>query len=200
MPLLPLLFLLLSFDGSTPWPPSCPEARVLTEQVDRLPGTIRVRRQGPDRWSCTFEYTAPRGTTSVALAGGFNGWSTTATPMRRSGDRWTATIDLGPGMHSYKFVRNGDEWLSDPRNVLTEPDGFGGINSRFGLAVADPDAPVLWARFYELGTQRPFFCDRDGVRKYDFNQIGKERRNGYSWYGSYGHDVLKAYAEWSQRH
>ena len=68
------------------------------------------------------------------------------------------------------------------------------------LAVADPDAPVLWARFYELGTQRPFFCDRDGVRKYDFNQIGKERRNGYSWYGSYGHDVLKAYAEWSQRH
>ena len=142
MPLLPLLFLLLSFDGSTPWPPSCPEARVLTEQVDRLPATIRVHRQEPDRWSCTFEYTAPRGTTSVALAGGFNGWSTTATPMRRSGDRWTATIDLGAGMHSYKFVRNGDEWLSDPRNGLTEPDGFGGINSRFGLAVADPDAPA----------------------------------------------------------
>ena len=68
------------------------------------------------------------------------------------------------------------------------------------VTVPDPDAPMLWARFYELGTQRPFFCDRDGVRKYDFNQIGKERRNGYSWYGSYGHDVLKAYAEWSQGH
>lgn len=24
------------------------------------------------------------------------------------------------------------------------------------------DCPTLWARFYELETNRPFFCDRDG--------------------------------------
>ena len=31
--------------------------------------------------------------------------------------------------------------------------------------VADPKAPPLWARFYEIGTNRPFFCGRDGVKK-----------------------------------
>lgn len=26
------------------------------------------------------------------------------------------------------------------------------------------DCPVLWARFYELDTNRPFFSDRDGIK------------------------------------
>ena len=137
-----LLILLLPREVPAVWPPSCPEARILTQQVDRVPGSVRVRTLGPDRWRCTFAYSAPPGTRSVSLAGSFNGWSTTATPMRRGTDRWTTTLELGPGMHSYKFVRNGDEWLPDPRNAVTEPDGFGGVNSRIGLGVPDPDAPV----------------------------------------------------------
>ncbi len=136
-----LLILLLPREVPASWPPSCPEARVLTRQVDRVPASVRISRQGSDRWRCTFEFVAPPDTGSVSLAGDFNGWSTTATPMRRGADRWTATLELGPGMHSYKFVRNGDEWLPDPRNAMTEPDGFGGANSRLGLAVPDPDAP-----------------------------------------------------------
>ena len=31
------------------------------------------------------------------------------------------------------------------------------------------DCPTLWARFYELETNRPFFCDRDGIKKYDIS-------------------------------
>lgn len=48
--------------------------------------------------------------------------------------------------------------------------------------VDDPSAPPLWARFYEIGTNRPIFCDRDGVKKYSLADIGPERRNGYRWY------------------
>lgn len=55
------------------------------------------------------------------------------------------------------------------------------------------------ARFYELETNRPFFCDRDGVPKYDIAQIGEERRNGYAWYGNWGEGVAKAYAKWPHR-
>lgn len=66
--------------------------------------------------------------------------------------------------------------------------------------IKDPAAPPLWARFYEIETGRPFFCDRDGVKKYDIAEIGHERRNGYSWYGNWGEKVAKRYAEWKSLH
>ena len=60
------------------------------------------------------------------------------------------------------------------------------------------DCPTLWARFYELETNRPFFCDRDGIKKYDISEIGHERRNGYSWYNKDGSKVLKRYEKWKK--
>lgn len=50
------------------------------------------------------------------------------------------------------------------------------------VVVPDPQAPPLWARFYELGTNRPIFCGRDSVVKYSLAEIEYERRNGYRWY------------------
>ena len=50
------------------------------------------------------------------------------------------------------------------------------------VVVKDPKALPLWARFYELRTNRPFFCGRDGVVKYQLSEIEHERRNGYAWY------------------
>lgn len=60
------------------------------------------------------------------------------------------------------------------------------------------DCPPLWARFYELDTNRPFFSDRDGVKMYDISEIGYERRNGYSWYNNDGIKVLKKYEKWKK--
>ena len=60
------------------------------------------------------------------------------------------------------------------------------------------DCPPLWARFYTLEDNRPFFCDRDGVKRFDLSQIGHERRNGYKWYNSDGLKVLKRYEEWKK--
>lgn len=48
--------------------------------------------------------------------------------------------------------------------------------------VDDASAPPLWARFYELGTNRPIFSGRDSVIKYSMAEIEYERRNGYRWY------------------
>ncbi len=63
----------------------------------------------------------------------------------------------------------------------------------------DPSARLLWARFYEIGTNRPFFCDRDGVVKYDIEEIGSERRGGYTWYGNWGESLATEYAKWPYR-
>ena len=63
---------------------------------------------------------------------------------------------------------------------------------------ARPDAPPLWARFYEIGTNRPFFCGRDGVKKDTLAEIEAERRNGYAWYGDWGRRVLERHARWEK--
>ena len=62
--------------------------------------------------------------------------------------------------------------------------------------VADATAADMWARFYTLTDNRPFFCDRDGIMKYSLTEIGYERRNGYSWYNTSGNDVMTAYNSW----
>lgn len=62
------------------------------------------------------------------------------------------------------------------------------------------DCPPLWARFYTLEDNRPFFSDRDGVKKFDISEIGHERRNGYSWYNSDGLKVFKKYEQWKKKH
>jgi PelA/Pel-15E family pectate lyase len=67
------------------------------------------------------------------------------------------------------------------------------------VMIPDPQAPALWARFYDLKTGQPYVCDRDGVPKPKLADIGHERRNGYSWFGEYARDLLnKDYPAWKK--
>lgn len=65
--------------------------------------------------------------------------------------------------------------------------------------ISDPSAPPLWARFYDLQTQQPIFCSRDGIPKKTIAEISHERRNGYSWLGTYAAELLqKHYPQWKK--
>jgi len=67
-------------------------------------------------------------------------------------------------------------------------------------AVQDPGAPPIWARFYEIDTNRPFMANRDGIKVYTLAEVARERRTGYSWYGYYPKDLLeKDYPAWHAR-
>ena len=67
--------------------------------------------------------------------------------------------------------------------------------------VADPDAGPLWARFYEIGSNRPIFLDRDSVVRYSFSEIGQERRTGYAYYGGWaGRLLADEYPRWREKH
>ena len=67
-------------------------------------------------------------------------------------------------------------------------------------AVDDQAAEPLWARFYELGTNRPIFTGRDRVIRYDFNEIERERRVGYAYYGRWPARLLAdEYPRWRAR-
>jgi len=59
---------------------------------------------------------------------------------------------------------------------------------------------TIWARFYEIGTNRPFFSGRDSEKKYDLRQIDVERRTGYGWYGTWPATLLLVdYPKWLQK-
>jgi 1,4-alpha-glucan branching enzyme len=74
-----------------------------------------------------FTLQDPRAT-QVFIAGTFNDWHPSATPMVAVGDgRWIKTLELEPGTHEYLFVIDG-RWVADPGSAITVPNPFGGIN------------------------------------------------------------------------
>jgi PelA/Pel-15E family pectate lyase len=88
-------------------------------------------------------------------------------------------------IHNKKLVRKLDESL---------PKGYDNV------VVEDPEAGPLWARFYEIGTNRPIFVGRDGIVKYKLEEIEYERRVGYSYLRNYAEDLLeKDYPEWQKK-
>ena len=64
------------------------------------------------------------------------------------------------------------------------------------IVVADENAPPLWARFYNIETNEPFFVSRDGVPQKNVADIAYERRNGYAWYGNWPAKLIAEYETW----
>ncbi len=75
----------------------------------------------------TFSFTAPDAM-SVMLVGDFTHWQAQPSPMRKAADgAWTASVELPPGTHSYRFIVDGD-WRDDPACVIRVPNPYGGEN------------------------------------------------------------------------
>ena len=68
------------------------------------------------------------------------------------------------------------------------------------IVIPDGNAKPMWARFYEIGTNKPIFSGRDGVKKYSLAEIESERRNGYAWLGYWPETLLRTeYPAWKTR-
>jgi len=59
------------------------------------------------------------------------------------------------------------------------------------VLLPDPSAPPLWARFYELGSNRPLYMDRDSKPNYDYAKVSYERRSGYGYHTAGPADLIK---------
>jgi PelA/Pel-15E family pectate lyase len=99
-----------------------------------------------------------------------------------------------PGPDVVRAVEAGARWFDKVKLTGIRQK----VVNRDKVVVKDPDAPPLWARFYEIPTMRPIFSGRDSVIKYDIAEIEPERRNGYAWYGDWGAKVASGYARWSK--
>lgn len=109
-----------------------------------------------------FRLVPPRAVRTVNLAGTFNGWDKGATPMTQDGDAWTVSVKLKPGRYEYKFVLDGEDWITDPKGANVS-DGNGHMNSVLMLVpydytkAASPNDGVIATSALEHRTEVPYF-------------------------------------------
>ena len=78
-----------------------------------------------------------------------------------------------------------------------DPSLAGGFDR---VVIKDSNAAPLWARFYEIGPNRPIFVGRDGIIKYNVAEIEAERRRGYQWYVSTPASLIEEdYPAWRRK-
>jgi diguanylate cyclase (GGDEF)-like protein len=66
----------------------------------------------------------------VSVVGNFNGWDVQADPMHPQDDgSFSSKVHLIPATYEYKFVLNGESWISDPASGEYISDGYWGQNS-----------------------------------------------------------------------
>jgi PelA/Pel-15E family pectate lyase len=56
---------------------------------------------------------------------------------------------------------------------------------------SNSNASPIWSRFYEIGTNKPLFSNRNGDSLYALKDVEQERRAGYSWYGAWPSALIK---------
>ena len=81
-----------------------------------------------------FVLDAP-GANAVAVAGDFSEWEPTFELQDADGDGvWTGRVPVEPGVHTYMFLIDGNEWQTDPRADRYQDDGFGNRNAVLAVA------------------------------------------------------------------
>ncbi len=91
-----------------------------------------------------FRYPVGGGASSVELRGDFKtgGWESGA-PMQIEGTRWRVEVPAPDGTTiRYKFLVNGNDWLTDPFNPNSEGDGTGGENSVVTVSCEHTECPM----------------------------------------------------------
>jgi PelA/Pel-15E family pectate lyase len=97
-------------------------------------------------------------------------------------------------------VKYAMEWLEQHQITGIRVENRPGADGKRNIVVVeDAQAQPLLARFYDLETGKPFFSDRDGVKRSSITEIGPERRNGYSWYNDDLLELQKDYRQWLKK-
>jgi PelA/Pel-15E family pectate lyase len=105
-----------------------------------------------------------------------------------------------PSPEIKKSIQGAISWFDKHRIKTTRWDSFTNSEGKKDRRiVTDPNAGDMWARFYDLETELPFVCDRDGIKKKTLEEIGYERRNGYSWYTDGPQEILNKYPAWKAK-
>ncbi|HET8655156.1 MAG TPA: glycogen-binding domain-containing protein [Longimicrobiaceae bacterium] len=81
----------------------------------------------PGRGGITFRLPRSVSRSAPRLAGDFTGWKDVT--MAPSGDFWSVTLPVPPGVYHYAFRGEDGAWFVPESLPGREPDGFGGFNA-----------------------------------------------------------------------
>lgn len=124
-------------------------------------------------------------------------WARKFEPPSLSGEESVAILEFlmdikKPSPEIIEAIEGGVSWLKEVaitglrHETVINPDG-----RKERKIIPDDQAPLLWARFYELDTNRPLFVDRDSRFQYDYSQVSYERRSGYNYHGNWATSLLE---------
>ena len=113
-----------------------------------------------------------------------------------------------PSERIIQSIQSAVKWFEDSKIYNTRIESFeiDAFESKYKTVkrdirvVEDPTAAPIWTRFYELGTNKPLFSDRNSELLYSLAEVSVERRNGYAWYTSSPQKVLEKYPDWKHQH
>ena len=122
-------------------------------------------------------------------------------PSAASSESGTMVLFLmqlpNPGSNIVAAVHAACAWFEKTK---IEGKAFRVVGSESRKLVDDPGSGPIWARYYEIGTDRPIFGDRDKTIHDDVNELSRERRTGYGWFKDTGKPVLQHYDKWAKQH
>jgi PelA/Pel-15E family pectate lyase len=101
-----------------------------------------------------------------------------------------------PTVKEQQSIRAAKAWF---KKVAIYGQSYGRTADGRGLTPT-PGAGPLWARYYQIDTEKPIFGDRDKTIHDNLNDLSRERRNGYSWFGAAPQRALDRYEKWAQEH
>ena len=200
------------------WPQFYPKRdgyyKHITFNDDAMIGVMKLLRDvAAKKPAYTFVDEARRASAAKAVEKGIECILKTQIVLNGRRTVWCAQHDevtLAPvGARTFEVVSlSGGESVEIVRFLMSLKDPSPAVVDAIESAIAwfkrselkDAEGKPVWARFYELGSNRPIFVGRDGVVKYDVSQIEQERRDGYAWYVDRAANLLnKDYPEWRSR-
>ena len=113
-----------------------------------------------------------------------------------------------PNERIIQSIQSATKWFEDSKIYNTRIESFDieAFESKYKTvkrdvrAVTDATAAPIWTRYYELGSDKPLFCDRNSKFLYSLAEVSVERRNGYAWYTSDPQKVLDKYPDWQKKY
>ena len=115
--------------------------------------------------------------------------------------RFLMSIDK-PSPEIKNAIQSAVQWLEAVKIVGIKTKDISDASQPKGkdrIVIEDPNSTV-WARFYELETNKPFFVGRNSIPKNSLAEIENERRVGYAYYGTWPKNLLeKEYPIWEKK-
>lgn len=98
-----------------------------------------------------------------------------------------------------KSIKSAVQWFKE-----SKIDGYTYNVSRESeksiRTLSKKEGSAVWARFYDIPTNKPVFGDRDGSVKFNYEEVSEERRMGYSWYNESGTKLIEnEFPKWLKR-